>query len=185
MFTRFVANSEKMSQIRVSRGPTQIITILHRRGHWNLLQYYKGGGLPDLLQYYKGEGGVSRDPKFVLRNIWTAPKKKKLKSEIDLKVIMSLAWALGFGSFSCSSTKQTWLPASTCKSFKSNTHFVRNLWDNLVCGVQCLPCGKQWWPSSYQGTILSQDSLDLDWRKNILEDVPYKFSSPVPACSSS
>ena len=29
-----------------------------------------GGGLPDLLQYYKGEGGVSRDPKFVLRNIW-------------------------------------------------------------------------------------------------------------------
>ena len=32
-----------------------------------------GGGLPDLLQYYKREGGVSRDPKFVLRNIWTAP----------------------------------------------------------------------------------------------------------------
>ena len=26
---------------------------------------------PDLLQYYMG--GVSRDPKFVLRNIWTAP----------------------------------------------------------------------------------------------------------------
>ena len=26
-----------------------------------------------LLQYYKGEGGVSRDPKFVLSNIWTAP----------------------------------------------------------------------------------------------------------------
>ena len=32
-----------------------------------------GGGLPNLLQYYKGEGGVSWDPKFVLRNIWTAP----------------------------------------------------------------------------------------------------------------
>ena len=40
----------------------KFITILQR-----------GGGLPDLLQYYKGEGGVSRDPKFVLRNIWTAP----------------------------------------------------------------------------------------------------------------
>ena len=39
-----------------------IITILHGGG----------GGLPDLLQYYKG-GGVSRDPQFVLRNIWTAP----------------------------------------------------------------------------------------------------------------
>ena len=31
-----------------------------------------GVGLPDLLQYYNG-GGASRDPKFVLRNIWTAP----------------------------------------------------------------------------------------------------------------
>ena len=31
-----------------------------------------GGDLPDLLQYYKGKGGVFRDPKFVLRNIWTA-----------------------------------------------------------------------------------------------------------------
>ena len=39
-----------------------MITILHG-----------GRGLPNLLQYYKGEGGVSRDPKFVLRNIWTAP----------------------------------------------------------------------------------------------------------------
>ena len=42
-------------------GLSKFITILH------------GGGLPDLLQYYKGEGGVSRDPKFVLRSIWTAP----------------------------------------------------------------------------------------------------------------
>ena len=37
-----------------------------------------GVGLPDLLQYYKGEGGVSRDPKFVLRNIWTAPYLAKV-----------------------------------------------------------------------------------------------------------
>ena len=37
----------------------------------------KGGDLPDLLQYYKGEGGVSRDPKFVLRNIWTAPYQRR------------------------------------------------------------------------------------------------------------
>ena len=29
---RIVANSEKMSQIRVSRGHTQIIAILHRGG---------------------------------------------------------------------------------------------------------------------------------------------------------
>ena len=31
------------------------------------------GGLPDLLQYNMCGGGVCRDPKFVLRNIWTAP----------------------------------------------------------------------------------------------------------------
>ena len=40
----------------------------------------KGGGggcRPNLLQYYMG-GGVSRDPKFVLRNKWTAPKKVTL-----------------------------------------------------------------------------------------------------------
>ena len=63
----------KLSQIRVSGGSTQIITILQR----GVIEIYynttRGGGLPDLLQYYKGEGGVSRDPKFVLRNIWTAP----------------------------------------------------------------------------------------------------------------
>ena len=33
-----------------------------------------GGGLPNLLHYYNRGGGVYRDPKFVLRNKWTAPK---------------------------------------------------------------------------------------------------------------
>ena len=73
MFTRFVANSEKCRKYAFLGGSTQIITILHR----GVIEIYyittKGGGLPDLLQYYKGEGGVSRDPKFVLRNIWTVP----------------------------------------------------------------------------------------------------------------
>ena len=32
-----------------------------------------GGGLPNLLQYYNRGGGVYWDPKFVLRNKWTAP----------------------------------------------------------------------------------------------------------------
>ena len=73
MISRFVANSEKCRKYTFLGGSAQIITILHRGGYQNLLQYYMGGGLPDLLQYYKGEGGVSRDPKFVLRNIWTAP----------------------------------------------------------------------------------------------------------------
>ena len=72
MISRFVANSEKCRKYTFLGGSAQIITILHRGGYQNLLQYYMGGGLPNLLQYYNG-GGVSRDPKFVLRNIWTAP----------------------------------------------------------------------------------------------------------------
>ena len=54
------------------RGSAQIITILHRGGYQNLLQYYMGGVFP--IYYNITMGGVSRDPKFVLRNIWTAPK---------------------------------------------------------------------------------------------------------------
>ena len=60
MISRFVANSEKCRKYTFLGGSAQIITILHRGGYQNLLQYYMGG--------------VSRDPKFVLRNIWTAPK---------------------------------------------------------------------------------------------------------------
>ena len=73
MILRFVVNSEKCRKYTFLGRSAQIITILHRGGYQNLLQYYMGGGLADLLQFNNGEG-VSRDPKFVLRNIWTAPK---------------------------------------------------------------------------------------------------------------
>ena len=75
MFTHFVAKSEKCRKYAFLGGSTQIITILHRRGHWNLLQYYKGGGSSQFITILQGGGGRggSRDPKFVLRNIWTAP----------------------------------------------------------------------------------------------------------------
>ena len=60
MILCFVANLEQCHKYTFLGGSAQIITILHRGGHQNLLQYYNGGR-------------VSRDPKFVLRNIWTAP----------------------------------------------------------------------------------------------------------------
>ena len=45
----------------------------HMEGLSKFITILPGGvGLANLLQYYNG-GGVSRDPKFVLRNIWTAP----------------------------------------------------------------------------------------------------------------
>ena len=60
MITRFVAYSEKCRKYMFSGGSAQSITILHRGGYQNLLQYYMGGGLPNLLQYYKGGwGGLS------------------------------------------------------------------------------------------------------------------------------
>ena len=80
----FVANSEKCRKYTFLDGYARIITILHRGGYRNLLQHYMGGGLPDLLQYYKGEGGVSWDPKFVLRNIWTAPYSFSLANQCPL-----------------------------------------------------------------------------------------------------
>ena len=42
--------------------------------YYNITREGRGGGLPNLLQYYNRGGGVYRDPKFVLRNKWTAPK---------------------------------------------------------------------------------------------------------------
>ena len=59
MFTRFVANSEKCRKHAFLRGSTQNITILHRGGHWNLLQYY------NLFIYYnitRGRGGSLGTP---------------------------------------------------------------------------------------------------------------------------
>ena len=44
-------------------GSAQIITILHRGGLPDLLQYYIGGGLLNLLQYYIGRGGSTETPK--------------------------------------------------------------------------------------------------------------------------
>ena len=78
MFTHFVANSEKCRKYAFLGGPPRLLRY-YKGGVIEI--YYnttRGGGLPDLLQYYKGEGGVSRDPKFVLRNIWTAPNGEKV-----------------------------------------------------------------------------------------------------------
>ena len=58
-------------------GSAQIITILHR------------GGLSDLLQYYIGRRRVYQDPQNVLRNIWTAPYRGtflKKRNNTNLRV---------------------------------------------------------------------------------------------------
>ena len=75
MFTHFVANSEKCCKYAFL-GVFYNITILHR----GVIEiYYKttkgGGGSPRFITILQGGGGVSRDPKFVICNIWTAPKK--------------------------------------------------------------------------------------------------------------
>ena len=80
MFTHFVANSE-ISRKYVSRGVHPDYYDITKGGHWNLLQYYKGGGSSRFITILQGGGGVSRDPKFVLRNIWTAPYMWRLASQ--------------------------------------------------------------------------------------------------------
>ena len=45
MITRFVAYSEKCRKYMFSGGSAQSITILHRGGYQNSLQYYMGGSL--------------------------------------------------------------------------------------------------------------------------------------------
>ena len=70
MISRFVANSEKCRKYTFLGGSAQIITILHRVGYRNLLQYYMGGGLPDLLQYYNGGGGSLGTPNLYYAIYW-------------------------------------------------------------------------------------------------------------------
>ena len=71
MISRFVANSEKCRKYTFLGGPPRLLRY-YIGGLSKFITILHGGGLPNLLQYYNG-GGVSRDPKFVLRNIWTAP----------------------------------------------------------------------------------------------------------------
>ena len=64
-----------------------VANIRFKMGPPRLLRYYIGGVIeiyynitwggvfPIYYNITMGVGGVSRDPKFVLRNIWTAPKK--------------------------------------------------------------------------------------------------------------
>ena len=61
MTSRFVVKLEKCCKYAFLGGSTQIITILHKV----VIEIY----------YNITMGGVSRDPKFVLRNIWTAPNR--------------------------------------------------------------------------------------------------------------
>ena len=76
----------KMAQIHVLGGP-------HR-----LLLYYIGGVIEIYYNITRGGssrfitilqwGGVSRDPKFVLRNIWTVPYGSKLTQHNNVGCVM-------------------------------------------------------------------------------------------------
>ena len=64
----------KMSQLLVFRGSAQVIVIVHRGVIKIYNNFTRGGVFPIYYNITMGGGGVSGDPKFVLRNIWTAPK---------------------------------------------------------------------------------------------------------------
>ena len=59
MILRFVANSEKCRKYMILDGSAQIITILHKGGYQNSLQYYMGGGVfPIYYNITKGGGSL-------------------------------------------------------------------------------------------------------------------------------
>ena len=74
MFTRFVANSEKCRKYAFLGGPPRLL----RYYIGGVIEIYyittKGGSSRFITILQGGGGGVSRDPKFVLRNIWTVPR---------------------------------------------------------------------------------------------------------------
>ena len=72
MISRFVANSEKCRKYTFLGGFAQIITILHKV----VIEIY--------YNITRGRGGVSLDPKFVLRNIWTAPNSTDNNAKINI-----------------------------------------------------------------------------------------------------
>ena len=75
MITHFVVNYEKCRKYVFLGGYAQIFTYYIGRVIEIYYNVTWGRGLPNSFQYYNGGagGGVSRDPEFVLRNIWTTP----------------------------------------------------------------------------------------------------------------
>ena len=81
MISHFVANSEKCRKYTFLGGSTQIITI----SHGGVIEIYYNitwGGSSRFITILQW-GGVSRDPKFVLRNIWTAPYERVILLKIE------------------------------------------------------------------------------------------------------
>ena len=58
MISHFVANSEKCRKYTVLGGSAQIITISHRGGYRNLLQYYMGAVFPIYYNITMGGGSL-------------------------------------------------------------------------------------------------------------------------------
>ena len=72
MITRLIVNSGKCHKYTFLGGSAQIITILHR-GVIEIYYNITWGGSSRFITILQWGWGVSRDPKFVLGNIWTAP----------------------------------------------------------------------------------------------------------------
>ena len=69
----FCCKFGKMSQIHVFRGVRPDYYDITEGGLSKFITILHGGGSSRFITILQGGGGVSRDPKFVLRNIWTAP----------------------------------------------------------------------------------------------------------------
>ena len=75
MITHYVANYEKCRKYVFLGGYAQIFTYYIGRVIEIFIQCYMGEGSSQFISILQwgGGGGVSRDPEFELRNIWTTP----------------------------------------------------------------------------------------------------------------
>ena len=70
---RFVANSEKCRKYAFLGGPPRLLRYYMGGSLKFITLLQRGGAFPIYYNITRG-GGVSPDPKYALRNIWTAPK---------------------------------------------------------------------------------------------------------------
>ena len=102
MISRFVANSEKCRKYTFLGGSAQIITILHRGGYQNLLQYYMGGGSSRFITILQGGGGGSLGTPNLYYVIYGRPLMNKIPSKLEvaphaLKMSDWMEWMDGVG----------------------------------------------------------------------------------------
>ena len=114
-----------------------------------------GGGSSQFITILQWGGGVSRDPKFVLRNIWTAPKKIKTQEPCPIESLIISILHIHHQQRSTSVSSNPPLP-----HFHTAIHHLivhKNLLDFFLCGTS-------WAGRELHGVVKNMRPGDKDYR---------------------